>query len=447
MNKNKTIRHIVLIGNGIAGITCARHIRKASDDRVTVVSAESAHFYARTALMYIYMGHLKYEHTKPYEDTFWSKNRIDLVHAEVESIDTTKKSVRFREREPLSYDVLVIATGSITQKFNWPGQNLHGVQGLYHYQDLLAMQRDTQDIKQAVIVGGGLIGAEMAEMLHTRKIAVKILIKDAHYWSSVLPAAEAGLVARQIEQNGVELIYHSELKEIRGDARGKVHQVLTSKGQEIDCDFVGIATGVTPNISLVQGTAVSTAKGVLVNEYFETNLADIYAIGDCAEFITPLPGRKKLEQVWYTGRMHGETLAQTICGRKTPYRPGPWFNSAKFFDLEYQTYGLISGALEPTDAHFFWQDAKRGIGFGAVYDKTDGVLKGVNSYGIRLRHAMFDRWLKDKATIDTVLARLTEAVFDPEFSRNHVPGILSAFNRQTGRHVVRKKKAFSMFGR
>ena len=71
--------HIAIIGNGISGITCARHIRKHSDHQITVISSETEHFFSRTALMYIYMGHMKYEHTKPYEDWFWKKNRIDLT--------------------------------------------------------------------------------------------------------------------------------------------------------------------------------------------------------------------------------------------------------------------------------------------------------------------------------------------------------------------------------
>ena len=86
-------QHILIIGNGIAGITCARIIRKQSNNDITVISSETEHFYSRTALMYIYMGHMKYEHTKPYEDWFWEKNRIQLVKDHVTSIDVKGKKV------------------------------------------------------------------------------------------------------------------------------------------------------------------------------------------------------------------------------------------------------------------------------------------------------------------------------------------------------------------
>ena len=82
---------IVILGNGIAGITAARHIRKASSDSITVISGESEHFFSRTALMYVYMGHMNYENTKPYENWFWKKNDIDLLQAWVKSIDFDSK--------------------------------------------------------------------------------------------------------------------------------------------------------------------------------------------------------------------------------------------------------------------------------------------------------------------------------------------------------------------
>ena len=80
------MKHIVIIGNGISGVTAARHIRKMSDHRISIISAETDHFFSRTALMYIYMGHMKYEHTKPYEDHFWKKNRIELIRDYVEAV-------------------------------------------------------------------------------------------------------------------------------------------------------------------------------------------------------------------------------------------------------------------------------------------------------------------------------------------------------------------------
>ncbi len=138
------MRHIVIIGNGISGVTAARHIRKRSKDKITIISSETAHFFSRTALMYIYMGHMKYENTKPYEDWFWKKNRIELMQDFVERISTETKQIFLASKNIVSYDVLIVASGSKSNKFGWPGQDLEGVQGLYSYPDLEEMEKRTK---------------------------------------------------------------------------------------------------------------------------------------------------------------------------------------------------------------------------------------------------------------------------------------------------------------
>ena len=148
--------HIVIIGNGISGVTAARHIRKNSDYKITLISAETDYFFSRTALMYVYMGHMKFEHTQPYEPWFWKKNRIDLLKGYVETIDFETKTLNFSQGDKLQYDKLIIATGSKPNKFGWKGQDLDGVGGLFSKRDLDHMEQFTKGISRGVIVGGGL---------------------------------------------------------------------------------------------------------------------------------------------------------------------------------------------------------------------------------------------------------------------------------------------------
>ena len=93
----------------------------------------------------------------------------------------------------------------------------------------------------------------------------------------------------------------------------------------------------------------------MVNEFLETNIPNVYAVGDCAEFKVPVVGRKSIEQVWYTGKIMGETVANTITGNKLKYNPGYWFNSAKFLDIEYQTYGWVFSKLKENESNFYWE--------------------------------------------------------------------------------------------
>ncbi len=394
--------------------------------------------------MYIYMGHMKYEHTKPYEDSFWKKNRIQLVKGHVNSIDIKGKKLLLQSGASINYDKLVIATGSVSNKPNFTGINLSGVQSLYGIPDVELMNENTQGIKNAVIIGGGLIGIEMTEMLLSRNIHVTFLVREEAYWNNILPQEEAELISRHIKEHHVNLRTATELKEIKGD--GKVSSIITNKGEEIACEFVGVTVGVSPNVSILKNTGIETDRGVLVNEFFETNIPDVYAIGDCVQHRNPPVGRKPVEQVWYTGRIHGETLAPTLCGNRTAYNPAPWFNSAKFFDIEYQTYGIVNALPAENENSFYWEHEEGKICFRAVYNKADETILGFNVLGMRLRHEVCDKWLQQKRSIDDVMANLSQLNFDPEFFDKYEKEILASYNKQTGKAIVRKnKKVLSFF--
>lgn len=433
------MEHIVIIGNGIAGITAARHIRKRSDPpdgdagkKITIVSAEADHFFSRTALMYVYMGHMRWRDIEPYEPWFWKKNNLELKKAYVENVDTDTKTLHFKGGGIITYDKLIIATGSAPNFFGWEGQELNGVQGLVSKQDLETLEKNAPnntECPRAVIVGGGLIGVEMAEMLRTRAIEVTMLVREEGFWGNVLPKQDAEMISRHIISHGVDLRHNSELDKILGDGKGNVRAVVTKDGEEIPCSVVGITTGVKPNISFLEGSGIETDMGVLVNRKLETNVKDVYAIGDCAQQRKPIGNRPAVEAVWYTGRMMGETVAQTLCGEPFEYNPGNWFNSAKFFDIEYQTYGWVFSEKKRKEyeAQFHWKCASDLRCVTISYNKNSNEFLGINTFGIRMKHEVFDRWLNEKRTLDYVIQNLKQANFDPEFYRKYEKEILEEF--------------------
>lgn len=436
------MQHVVIIGNGIAGITTARTLRKKSDAKITVISAETDHFYSRTALMYIYMGHMKYEHTKPYEDWFWEKNKIDLKRAYVAAINTNENQLTFQDGSQMEYDQLVLATGSKPNKFGWPGEDLKGVQGLYSYQDLELMEENTKGIQRAVVVGGGLIGIEMAEMLRSRDIPVTFLVREESFWDNVLPKEESEMLNKHILEHHIDLRLSTELDEILSDEQGRVKSVKTKAGEVIDCQFVGLTVGVSPNIDFIKKSNIETDRGILVDEKLRTNVPNVYAAGDCAEFKKANGERKNLEQVWYTGRMMGEALGRTLAGKETAYEPGVWFNSAKFLDIEYQTYGWVWSEKKETESEFYWEAETNKSCLRLRWDAATGKISGVNNLGFRLRHHAFDKWFNQGKTVHYVLEHLKDANFDPEFYANHEEEILSQFNRENGTELKLKKKSW-----
>ncbi|TGE28909.1 NAD(P)/FAD-dependent oxidoreductase [Hymenobacter metallicola] len=439
---------LLIIGNGITGVTAALTVRRLQPEaQITLVSDESAHHYSRTALMYVYMGHLRPQDIKPYEDWFWTENRLTLVEATATGLDVEQRQVSLSSGQTLAYDKLLLATGSVSRWADWPGQHLRGVQGLYGLPDLARMEETTRGIRRGVVVGGGLIGVELAEMLHSRGIAATVLVRDAHYWGSVLPAAEARLIDQQFEESRVEVRYQTELAEILGDADGRVRAVRTTAGEELACDWVGLATGVTPNLALVQGTAVETDRGILVDELLQTSVPHVYAAGDCAQHRQPGQHEVPIEQLWYTGRMQGETVAHTLCGRPTPYRRGVWFNSAKFFNLEYQTYGRVPASPQTDLATFYWEHPSGYHALRINFENSAGfAVTGFNALGLRLRQAVCEQWIAARTPVREVMAALGAANFDPEFYRQHESAIVQHFNQQFPEHATGLRRRKGLWG-
>jgi NADPH-dependent 2,4-dienoyl-CoA reductase/sulfur reductase-like enzyme len=423
-----------------------------------MISDETLQPFSRTALMYIYMGHLKKESTELYEDWFWQKNRIERILARVTNVDADKKMLALNNGQSLSYDKLIIATGSKSNKFGWKGQDLKGVSGLYHLQDLETIEAYSKGLKRAVIVGGGLIGIELAEMFHSRNIPVTFLVREKSFWDNILPAEESAIINRHILEHHIDLRLESELDEIIGDEQGKVKAIKTKTGEIIDCGFVGLTVGVSPNsppLSPQKGEAayLDYNRGYLVDEYLTTSNTDVYAIGDCAELRNPQAGRRPIEAIWYTGRMMGQTVAHTICGNPTKYVPRLWFNSAKFFDIEYQVYGEVLAKNPEGVQSLYWEheSGKKAIRINFKRTRSLQVLPsgedlggafvlGFNLMGIRYRHEVCEKWILEETPLTEVLQNLSLANFDPEFFDEYESELIKKYNQLTNSNLVLKSK-------
>ena len=431
--------NIVIIGNGISGVTAARWLRKMSDHDITIVSYESDYFFSRTALMYIYMGHMRLEDTQPYEKGFWKKNRINLVRGFVRTLDRSARELYLEDGRKLTYDKLILAVGSKTNKYGWPGQDLDGVHGLYHLENLQDMERHSVNLERAVVVGGGLIGIEMAEMFTSRNIPVTFLVREESYWDLVLPYEESAMINRIIRDHGIDLRLNTEITRIKDDGHGKACAVVTSKGDEVRCGFVGITAGVSPKIDFLEGSGLELNRGILVNRFLETNDTNIYAIGDCAEQREPQAGRNPIEAIWYTGRIMGEVVAHNVLEKKIPYVPGIWFNSAKFFDVEYQVYGTVPTSYQGDLDYLYWEGQHCAIRL--VYKKSSHEIAGFNLMGIRFRHEVCEKWIREKTSIQHVMENLRLAFFNPEFTPMAIRGINEAYGKRFGAPVNIKRQA------
>lgn len=430
------MQEVCIIGNGVAGSTLALNLSASKKFKVHLISEEADFFFSRTALMYVYMGHLTLKQTEPYERGLWNDSAINRIRGRVTALNRSAKQLKIDEHSRgarlLNYDMLVIATGSKPRLLDWPNSHLSGISGLYHLTDLEKIESYTQNhrhCKNALVVGGGLIGVELAEMLHSRKIDVKILIREPLFWSSVLPDTDALLVQKHLESRGVEIVSNTEIKGFLTHDKTRVSGVELSGNCHLEAQFVGVSIGVEPNISFLKESGLETNQGILVNEHLQTSDKSIFAIGDCAELKQSDPKRRALEAVWYVARKMADALSEHLINGPFTYVQGHWFNSAKFFDLEYQTYGQVSNSSKRknSEQHFHWHNPRMTKGLTLVFEAHSRIFLGVNAFGIRLKQSAFEHWLDQSASIDTVIKELETAHFDTEFSKNYTKELRHAF--------------------
>ena len=417
--------HYVILGNGVCGMEAALALRaREADARITLVSDEHDHFFSRPALMYVFAGQTSLRDTEPYDHGLYERMRFDRVRKRVASIDTTGKALAFADGSRLGYDKLLLAVGSKARAASWPGSEGPGVHSFVTLQDLEGLDRAAKRGQKAVVVGGGLIGVEVAEVLHDRGLHVSFVIRENWYFPLALDDRESALVTEHMRQRGIDVRLGVNVERVVRDDGGGVAAVRLETGGDVAADLVVVSIGVVPNTAFLSGSGLALSNGgaVEVDEALRTSAPDVWAAGDCAN-VTWFDGSRRPEQLWYTARDQGRVAARAVLGDDVSYRRGTWYNSAKFFDLEWTTAGWVpprlnwdNTPLDPgPDVRTWFQRAPGAFVSQKIVLEKDRVV-GFNMLGSRWNHEPLLQWIDERRGLDWVLERLHEAQFDEEFS-------------------------------
>lgn len=418
-------KHYVIIGNGVAGIEAAMTIRQRftpEHARITVISKESDYFFSRTALMYAYMNLMQRQDLEPHERSFYPRQRIELLRDEVLDLDANTHTLHLAQHGDLAYDKLLIAAGAKPRSIPFDGLE-RVTDGVVHFvsmQDLDHCERLTPSTKRAVVVGGGLIGIELVECLLHHDVEVTFLVRESSYWPQALSHDEGTRIAELIRQHKVDLRLEEELQTIHTDAQGRVEAISTNKGERIEAQMLGLCIGVVANVDWLKEatTPPKIERSLCVDQSFATDLPDVYGAGDCVQIATSSSPDPIVETIWYSAKRHGRLAALSMMGDPIAYAPPLFFNSSKFFDVEYTTVGEIVRA--PPHARALWRTHpdKPYLTQRITYDplQEDRVL-GFNMLGSRWNHRILEEWILERRSIAHVKKRLHTAQFDVEFGR------------------------------
>ena len=313
-------KRFLILGNGIAGLTAAETIRRTLPEaEITMLTDEPEPTYARPLLSKVYLKTLNKERLYVHPPEWYSEHRIDLrLNTRAEAIDPSAHTVTTAAGETLGYDKLIYALG--TAPFVPPYDYIPGgVFTVRSLADIYEIHRYTAVAKNIVVIGGGVIGLEIAWELRQMGPAVTVLELASRLMSRQLDTQSAALITQLIESNGVAVRTGVSINGMLGGADGNVTGVEMADGSVFPADLVIISAGLRPRKQLAEAAGLACGRGVLVNDFMQTSDPDIYAVGDCME------GRFMNPALWAYSKASALTAARNACGTEEPKAFEPVF--------------------------------------------------------------------------------------------------------------------------
>lgn len=333
---------VIIVGGSIGGYNVAQKLRKDGyEEKIMMIEEKNTLPYDRSKLSKDWMEDTNKTNPPLFQgEQFFKDEKIEVrLNTQVTEIIPEKKIIVTNEDEEISYDTLVLATGSSLRKLDVPGASAKGVFYLRDYEDALEIKKWANEVKNLAIVGAGFIGLEMAATFSQLGLNVTVIEFNDYPLGRILGQDASEYFMNMHEQHGVKFITGAGADAFKTDDYGNVIAVLTSTGEEVECEMAIVGVGVTPNLS-IQHPDLKTDGGILVNEYGETSLPDVYAVGDST--IWPYQDEIIHVEHWEHAYNHGQTVARNIIDpESTPYKVRPYF----WTDQYDQTFERLGYAM------------------------------------------------------------------------------------------------------
>ncbi|WP_066071433.1 nitrite reductase large subunit NirB [Neobacillus soli] len=353
------MKKLVMIGNGMAGVRTIEEILKVSPEpfEMTIFGQEPYPNYNRIKLSNILQGETNFDDIIINPLDWYQENQIQLFTGEaVVKIDVDAKRVISDQGREVDYDELIIATGSNSFILPIPGADKIGVTGFRDIKDCEMMIKSAEHHKKAVVIGGGLLGLEAARGLLNLGMKVDVVHLMPNLMERQLDPIASSLLKAELESQGMNFFMEKETVEILGDNR--VRGLRFKDGSEVEADLVVMAIGIKSNIEVAKGSGIYVNRGIVVNDFMETSVPHVYAVGECAEHREIVYG---LVAPLYE---QGKVLANRICGTVAE----PYHGSVAGTQLKVAGVDLFSAG------EIFEDGSTKAI---MVYNEYDGIYKRV----------------------------------------------------------------------
>lgn len=403
------MKQYVIIGNGVAAVSCIEGIRSADKEgKITVISEENHPVYCRPLISYYLENKTDTERINYRGADFYEKMGCDVFYGKkAVSIDTSSKTVVLDDGKKIPYTSLCVAAGS--SSFVPPFEGLDTVEHKFKFMmldDALALEKAVTKDSKVLIIGAGLIGLKCAEGLRERVASITVCDLADRVLSSILDAECGKIIQNHLEKNGIQFML--------GDTAVSFEQnsAKMKSGKTVDFDVLVLAVGVRANTSLVKDIGGEVNRGIIVNEKMETTVDSIYAAGDCTEGDDISFGQKRVLALLPNANMQGYTAGVNMAGGDSVFDNAIPMNSIGFFGLHAMTAGTYDGEMYE----------EKGEGKIKRLFTKDGMLKGFILIGTDERAGIYTSLIREKTPLDTVDFEImkkvaTTAVFSSENRR------------------------------
>ncbi len=276
----------VIIGDGISGSSAAESIREEDPDgNITVITDEGEPLYNRILIKEHAKGKLPEAPVSIHDESWYEDRDIELLlNTHVTTVDTDEKMLRVHQGEDIPYDKLLVATGGTPTQVPVPGSDAEGLHHFWTFQDARRIRESAENSDKAVIVGAGLLGIDFAAICGEQDVEGYYIMRGNRWWRYALSLEGAEIMHEAMREKGVELVLESGIDHFETDDDGHITAAVTPDGERYECDWAGVAIGLSFNTEFLNDTDVELDDGIVVDQYMQTNVDDVYASGDITRF-------------------------------------------------------------------------------------------------------------------------------------------------------------------
>lgn len=380
---------IVIIGNSAAAVGCVEGVRSVDkNSEIVLIASEKHHTYSRPLISYLLYGKTDEQRMKYRPDSFYSDNMVDTMLGKTAvSVDPKGHTVKLESGEVISYDKLMVATGS--SPFVPPMKGLDKVEKKFTFMtldDAHALDKAISAESRVLVIGAGLIGLKCVEGIADKVKEIAVVDMADRILPSVLDTEGAELVQKSIEKHGVKFYLNDSAAEL------EPNKAKLKSGAEVEFDVLVVAVGVRPNIALLKDAGAECGRAIKTDNKCQTSLKDIYAGGDCTESYDITIGAERVLALLPNAYMQGNTAGVNMAGGERLYENAIPMNAMGMFGYHMITAGSYDGNV---------YTEKEGENYKKLFYK-DNRLMGYIMIGDIKRAGIYTALIKNQTPLDSI---------------------------------------------